>query len=47
MLKMKVCPWDKAMDGEGRPAYNRKIFLLSLICNALLFLAAIVHNPPS
>ena len=47
MLKMKVCPWDKAMDGEGRPAYKRKIFLLSLICNALLFLAAIVHNPPS
>ncbi len=47
MLKMKVCPWDKAMDGEGRPAYKRQIFLLSLICNALLFLAAMVHNPPS
>ncbi len=47
MLKMKICQWYKTVFNGGLFSYKRLIFCMSVFFNALFFLAAIAHNPPS
>ena len=44
---MKICPWYKNVFNGGLFSYKRLIFCMSVFFNALFFLAAIAHNPPS
>lgn len=47
MLKMKICQWYKNLFKGGLFSYKKLIFSISVFFNALFFLAAIAHNPPS
>lgn len=47
MLKTKICRLFKPRFGKGLHFENKLILLMSVLLNALLFAAAMAHNPPN
>lgn len=47
MLKTKICRLPKCENGKSLCGGNRLILCMSAVFNALFFLAAMAHNPPS